>query len=424
MEIFCLGLSHKTAPLTVRERLALGNDKTEQVLKGLVDGLAEAMLVSTCNRVEFYVAADTADAARERLRADVAGLGGPESLDHLYEHRGDEALVHLFRVAASLDSMVLGEPQILGQVKDAYELARKAGSVRGELSRACSAAFVSAKRVRTETGVGRAATSMASAAVEMAKKVFGGLAGKRVLVVGAGEMSELAARHLKTAGVTELVVTNRTFSRAEELAALVGGTARPYEELTALLVPADVVVCSTASPSPIFTRQNVQAQLKARRHRPLFMVDLAVPRDIDPAVNELDQVYAYDVDDIQKSVAENSAARASEAAKAELIIAEELARFVRAREVRDGVPVLARLRETAAQIAKAEVERTFQNLSSEELSDKAKTSIEAMAMAVVNKLLHQPTARLRETGAGDDFRLAEAAAELFGLDTPVSGGKR
>jgi glutamyl-tRNA reductase len=423
MEYFCLGLSHKSAPVTVRERLALGSERATALLQQLTAALPEAMLVSTCNRVEFYVAADSAVGAREHLRTNIAGLAGPESLDHLYEHQGDQALVHLFRVAASLDSMVLGEPQILGQVKDAYELARKAGTVRGELSRACSAAFVSAKRVRTETGVGRAATSMASAAVEMAKKIFGSLAGKHVLVVGAGEMSELAARHLKSAGVTDLVVTNRTLSRAEELAALVGGTARPYEELTSLLVPADMVVCSTASPTPLFTKANVAAQLKARRHRPLFFVDLAVPRDIDPGVNELDGVYAYDVDDIQKSVAENSAARASEAAKAEMIVAEEMARFVRARAVRDGVPVLARLREAAAAIARAEAERTFQNLAGENLSDKAKKSIEAMALAVVNKLLHEPTARLRATGAEEDSRLADAAAELFGLEGIGTGGK-
>jgi len=219
-----------------------------------------------------------------------------------------------------------------------------------------------------------------------------------VLLVGAGEMAELSARHLKAAGAVELIVTNRTFARAEQLAAVVGGTARAFEELNALLVLADVVVCSTASPVPLFTRENVGAQLKARRHRPLFMVDLAVPRDIAPDVHELDDVYAYDVDDIQKSVAENLATRVAEADKAEAIIAEEIARFVRQKAVRDGVPVVGRLRARAEQIAKAEAQRTLSNLAREDLSDRAKRSVQAMAIAIVNKLLHEPTVKLRAVG--------------------------
>lgn len=415
MEILCLGLSHKSAPLKVRERLALPEARQVELLQALVRDVPEAMLVSTCNRVELYAAAPSCEQARRAGRGFLEGVGGAEALDHLYERAGEAALVHLFRVAASLDSMVVGEPQILGQVKDAYELARKAGAARGELTRACAAAFVSAKRVRTETGVGRAPTSMASAAVDMAKKLFGGLKGKTVLVVGAGEMAELAARHLKSAGASQLLVTNRTRSRAEELAAQVGGAARPYEELTSLLVPADVVICSTASPTPLFTKANVAAQLKPRKFRPLFMVDLAVPRDIAPEVNDLEGVYAFDIDDIQKNVAENAAARAAEAAKAEAIVAEEIGRFVQARAVRDGVPVLGKLRARADQIARAEVERTLSNLASEGLSEKSRKSIEAMAHAIINKLLHQPTAKLRAVGTEDE-RLADAAAELFGLD--------
>ena len=427
MELFCLGLSHKTAPLTVRERLALDESGQTALLKAVAQAHPEAMLISTCNRVELYVAVLVASAAREPLREAIVAVGGEDSAAHLYEHAGDAALLHLFRVAASLDSMVIGEPQILGQVKDAYELAQRAGTARGELARACSAAFLSAKRVRTETGVGRAATSMASAAVELAKKVFGGLAGRTVLVVGAGEMAELAARHLKSAGATRLLITNRTRARADELAAQVSGEAHPFEQLHSLLVPADVVICSTASTTPIFTREVVAAQLKARRHRSLLMIDLAVPRDIDPQVSELEGVFSFDVDDIQKNVAENSAARAAEAAKAEVIIAEELTRFVHARSVRDGVPVLAKLRARAEQIARAEAERTLSNLESEALSEKARKSVEAMAMAIVNKLLHQPSARLRAVGGEEDARLAEAAAELFGLEAEArsaKGGKR
>jgi glutamyl-tRNA reductase len=416
LELLCVGLSHKSAPVSVRERLALNESGQAELLKAIASGLPEAMLVSTCNRVELYVAAPSHEEGRKQVQQAIAAVGGPEALDHLYERTGDQMLHHLFRVASSLDSMVIGEPQILGQVKDAYELAQKTGTAHGELARACSAAFVSAKRVRTETGVGRAATSMASAAVEMAKKIFGGLASKTVLVVGAGEMAELAARHLRSAGAKNLWIANRTRARAEELAALVNGEARDFSELNALLVPVDVVICSTASPVPIFTKEMVAAQLKARKHRPLLMVDLAVPRDVAPEVHELESVYAYDVDDIQKNVAENSAARAAEAAKAEIIIQEELARFVKARQVRDGVPVLAQLRARADQIARAEVERTLANLSGEGLSEKARKSMEAMGLAIVNKLLHLPTAKLRAVGADpEEAHLAEAAAELFGL---------
>ncbi|MBI3184795.1 MAG: glutamyl-tRNA reductase [Myxococcales bacterium] len=427
MELLLVGLSHKSAPLAVRERLALSEPRQEELLKQLTALLPEAMLLSTCNRVELYFAAPSAEQAREVAMGKIAEVGGPEALEHLYERRGDDALLHLFRVSASLDSMVIGEPQILGQVKDAFELARKAGCAHGALARACGAAFVSAKRVRSETGVGRAPVSMASAAVELAKKLFGGLEGRSVLVVGAGEMAELAARHLSASGATDLVVANRTYSRAEELAAAVGGKARPFEELFSLLVPADVVICSTASPTPIFTKQNVAAQLKPRRFRPLFMVDLAVPRDIAPDVHDLDGVYAYDVDDIQQNVAENAAARAAEAARAEAIVAEELSRFVRARAIRDGVPVIGKLRARARQIALSEVERTLSILAVENLSERSKKSLEAMAIAIINKLLHQPTAKLREVGPEDDDRLADATAELFGLDEAAdslaAGGK-
>lgn len=415
-ELVCIGLSHRTAPLSVRERLALEQQRQLSLLTSF-GASREALLVSTCNRVELYLTGAAAELSAAEARERLAALGGEESLAHLYEHRGEAALVHLFRVAASLDSMVLGEPQILGQVKDALEFAQANGTARRDLLRACQAAFASAKRVRTETGVGRAATSMASAAVQLAEKIFGELASRVVLVVGAGEMSELAARHLASAGVKQLIVTNRTFSRAEELAARVGGIAKPFEEVAQLLVSADVVVCSTASSRPIFTAQNVGAAVKHRRSRPLFMVDLAVPRDIATDVNSLPGVYAYDVDDIQKVVSENAAARAAEAAKAEALVAEEVARFVRDRALREGLPVLAQLRSHAEQIARIEVEKTLAQLG-DSLSDKQKKSVEAMARAIVNKLLHQPTQRLRAVATNTaEQRLVGATAELFGLDS-------
>ncbi|MGA9526307.1 MAG: glutamyl-tRNA reductase [Myxococcaceae bacterium] len=413
MELLCVGVSHKSAPVDLREKLALTETRQSEVLARLSDGM-EVMLVSTCNRVEWYGVSQDPAAARQQILDVLVALGGPEVLTHLYEHRGDAAAQHLFRVSASLDSMVIGEPQILGQVKDAFELAQKAGSVRGELSRTAAAAFSCAKRVRTETGIGRAAISMASAAVQLAEKIFGGLEHATVLVVGAGEMSELAARHLKSAGSGKLIITNRTLAKAEALAAEVGATARPFEGLDALLTQVDIVVSATGSTRPIFTQRNVAPAMKARRHRPLFLVDLAVPRDIDPEVHRLDGVYAYDVDDIQKVVAENEAARAAEAARAERLIAEELARFVKARTVRNSVPVLAQLRAYAQEIAKAEVEKTLTRMTT--LDEKQRKSIEAMGMAIVNKLLHAPTMRLRNVAQQEDgVRLADAAAELFGL---------
>ena len=441
MDLLCIGLSHRTAPLEVRERLALPEPRQVQLLQQLAQAPTEALLVSTCNRVELYLSAPDIAQAGARVREALSQLGGPEALEHLYEHQGAGALEHLFRVASSLDSMVLGEAQILGQMKDAFELGQGAGAVRGVLTRVCGAAFACAKRVRTETAIGRSATSMASAAVALAQKVFDGLSHKTVLVVGAGEMGELAARHLKQAKAERVLITNRTLARAEALAAEVGGTARPFEELHALLKEADVVVCSTASPVPLFDKGNVGAVGKARRFRPLFMVDLAVPRDIAPDVAELDWVTAYDVDDIQKFVAENEAARAEEAQKASVLVIQEVSRFVRDRAVRDGVPVLARLRQRAEQIARAEVERTLAALG-DGLTDKQRKSIEAMGRAIVNKLLHEPTTRLRSVGAGAEHesnRLAGAAAELFGLEeapaqqaaetestaaSAASGGKR
>ncbi|HYR55006.1 MAG TPA: glutamyl-tRNA reductase [Myxococcaceae bacterium] len=417
MDLVCMGISHKTAPLEVREKLALSEEEISKVLQRVSGTVAETMVVSTCNRVEFYAVAESAEKAKGALHSVVASLGGDRSLEHLYQHHGDSALVHLFRVTASLDSMVVGEAQILGQVKDALELAQRVGAAGPELIRACAAAFASAKRVRSETGIGRSAVSMASAAVELANKVFGGLEGRSALLVGAGEMGELAGKHLRNARAAPIIVINRTRERAEHLASSIGGEVRDFEDLHSAMILADLVVCSTASPKYIFTKESITPILRIRKFRPLFMVDLAVPRDIAPDLSELEGVYAYDVDDIQRVIADNSAARAVEAAKAETIIAEEIARFVRSRSIRDGVPVLALLRARAEQIAKAEAERTLANLGGD-LSEKQRRSVQAMATAIINKLLHEPTSRLRELGADQSAnRLADAAAELFGLES-------
>jgi glutamyl-tRNA reductase len=411
--LVCVGLSHHTAPLDVRERLVLPDARQTELLQAMAQAPAEALLVSTCNRVELYVVGPGADLTH-RTRAALARAAGDDLAPYLYAHHGEAAVLHLFRVAASLDSMVLGEPQILGQVKDAFEQAQQLGAARGELARICAAAFGSAKRVRTETELGRAATSMASAAVEMARHIFKGLQGKTVLLVGAGEMGELAGRHLVSAGASQVLVANRTAERAEALAAALGGRAVPFEPMEESLVLADVVVCTTASPAAVITREKVARVLKPRKHRPLFLVDLAVPRDVEPGVHALDGVYSYDVDDIQKVIDENQAARATAAAKAEVLVAEEVARYLRHRAVRDQVPVLAQLRARAEQIRRAELERALGNLPAPLTAQQVRV-IEAMTSAIVNKMLHQPTARLRAVQAGESD-LADAAAELFGLD--------
>jgi glutamyl-tRNA reductase len=399
----------------MRERLVMSEEQRMELLRGLGEAATEAVLLSTCNRVELYLAAPDGAQARQRVREALGRLGGPEVLDHLYEHQGEAAVTHLFRVASSLDSMVLGEAQVLGQVKEALERSLGAGTVRGELSRMFAAAFRCAKRVRTETAIGMAVTSMASAAVSLAGTGHCGMAGRTVLLVGAGEMAELAARHLVQTRAGRILVVNRTLSRAEALAARVGGTARPFEELFSLIATADVVVSATSSPVPLFTRENMAAVLEARANRPLVMVDLAVPHDIAPEVGELVGVRVHDVDDIQRFVDGNAAARAEEARKADVLVDEEVARFVRDRSVREGVPVLARLRQRADAIARAEAERTLATLG-EGLSDKQRKSVEAMGRAIINKLLHEPTARLRAVGSEhEDAQLARTAAVLFGL---------
>lgn len=418
MALFCLGLSHQNAPLDVRERLALDPANQAEVLKSARQHAEEIMILSTCNRIELYGFAEDVDSAHAGLRAILSTAGGEEAAGKLYSHVDDAALVHLFRVASSLDSMVVGEPQILGQVKDAFVLAQGLGTVGSELNRTCQAAFSAAKRVRTETGVGRSAVSMASAAVELAEKVFGGLGQKQVLVVGAGDTAELIAKHLASSGAAApLRIANRTLQKAIDLAVTVGGTGHSLDEIPDLLLEVDVVVCSTASSEPLFTLRNVAPAMKQRRYRPLLMVDLAVPRDVAKDVQQIDGVYTYDVDDIQKVVRDNSNARLEEIKKADGVIAEEIARFVRQRSIREGVPVLALLRARASEIARSEVEKTLASWG-ESLTEKQRRSVEAMAMAIVNKLLHEPTARLRAVGEIRALHpLANATAELFGLET-------
>ena len=413
--LLCVGLSHKQVPIAVREQLAVSAEDLPgrlARLRGLA-GVREAMLLSTCNRLEVFAVADARTCADDLLR-DL----GPLAAEHALTRYEDEALLHLFRVTASLDSMVVGEAQIQGQVKEAHALALAAGACGAALSRALAAALSAAKRVRTETAIARGAVSISSVAVQMAHKVLGDLSGRAVLLIGAGEMAQLAARELHAGGASELLVANRSAGVAEALAQEVGGIAVGIAELPALLERADVVLCSTAAHQPIVTRELVGRAIKARRYRALFLIDLALPRNVEPAANQLENVYVYDLDDLEGVAAQNRELRQQEVQRAEAIVLEEITAYARAKQERAAVRVLARLRAQAQALADAEVERTLSLLGP--LSERQQNSVRSMATAIVNKLLHGPTARLRGEQGGP---LSNAAAELFGLqDAPdVSG---
>jgi glutamyl-tRNA reductase len=412
-DLFLVGLSHKSAPIEVRERVALTGDPLKAALAELrgMQGVAEAFVVSTCNRVEVYVHAEAIDSARRFFTAR-----STEAAEHLYEKGGVDAIRHLFRVAASLDSMVVGEQQILGQVKEAYGLASAAQAAGTYVSRLCNRAFATAKRIRTETEIGRGATSMSQVAVELVAKIFGDLRGRAILLVGAGKMGALSAKALTVLGADRVLVTNRSPERGLQLAEQVGGAFRSWDELPRLLGEADVVIVSTGAPTFVVTSEMVaQAMKGVRRHRSLALIDLAVPRNVDPACAHLGDVFAYDVDDMQRVVQATHEARRGEALRAEAIVEAEVMAFAKERDARAALPVLAQLRRRAEEIARAEAERTLAHLGGK-IDDKGKKSIEAMAQAIVNKLLHGPTARLKAAASSGDGDLPGAAAELFGIE--------
>jgi glutamyl-tRNA reductase len=410
--LYLVGLSHKTAPIAVRERFALSGDALKEALGTLRrrSGVEEAMVVSTCNRVEVYVCAESDEPGR-RFFLDLA----PDADGHLYASRHEDAARHLFRVAASLDSMVVGEQQILGQVKEAYGVASAAEAAGSYFSRLCNRAFATAKRVRTETDIGKGATSVSQVAVELVEKIFGDLGGRSVALLGAGKMGALSAKALASLGAPRVLVTNRSPERARALAEQVGGTPRPWEDLAALLVDTDVAIVSTGAPSYVVTRELVQSAMKARRHRSMCFIDLAVPRNVDPRCADLPDVFAYDMDDLDRVVHASKSARAEAALRAEAIVEAEVMAFAAEREVREALPVLVALRRRAEAIARAEVERTL-SLVGPRLDERGRRSVEAMARAIVNKLLHGPTARLKEAASNGDSSLPGAAAQLFGIE--------
>jgi glutamyl-tRNA reductase len=418
-----LGLSHRTAPIDVREKMAVASDLMEETLRRLValPGVPEAMIVSTCNRVEVYAAIDRPEAVELLRRTMIEGRALPQDLRaHLYCHEGQAALRHLFRVVSSLDSMVVGESQILGQVKDAFALAVELGVVGALLQRCLPRAFQIAKRVRSETDVARSSASIASAAVDLAAQIFGDLKGRAVLVLGAGKMGDLSARHLRSAGVDRLCVVNRTRARADELAGRLGGTAYEWDALDRLLTEVDIVLCSTGASEPVLRKDRIARAMRGRRGRWLFLIDIAVPRDVEPEVGNIESVYLYDVDALDRIVRSNMEGRAREADKAEALVAAELQRFHAAERTQGVVPTIKALRARFHDVALAEVERVAGRLDSK--SDKDHALLKQLAEAIANKLLHEPTTALkREAAEADAATLVEAVTRLYRLpESPES----
>lgn len=417
--LFVAGLSHHTAPVEVREQLALEGDKVREILVDLTGTglLAEAMILATCNRVEVYGVAELPGEARravfERLGSQ-RGFAFDAIEPILYTKAEDEAVAHVFRVASSLDSMIVGEPQILGQVKDAFALAQTAGTVGPVLHALMSQAFGVAKKVRSETEIGRLAVSVSFAAVELARKIFGRLEGKAVLLIGAGEMGELAARHLIDQGAQPVYVANRTWSRAQALARDFAGIAVRFEDLDATMALVDIVITSTAAPEPLVRAAAVRPLLQARRERPLFFVDIGVPRNVEAAVNDLDNAFCYDVDDLRSVVEANLRERQKEAARALAIVERDVERFVARLAELEVVPTIVSLREKLEAIRRAELERALGRLPGAD--DETRRVMEALSQSIVNKVLHAPTVKLRDSSrAGHGARFIELVSEIFGL---------
>lgn len=417
-EIGLIGISYRTAPLEVRERFSFGPEELKGALKELVHlpRVKEAVILSTCNRVEVYSVLEDPQGGRDDVEAFLSrsrGVPREALVPFLYAKFAGEAVGHLFRVASSLDSMVVGEPQILGQIKDAYTLATEVEAVDFLLHRLFQRAFFVAKRVRTETGIGDRAISVSFVAVELAKKIFGELQGKAVLVIGAGQMCELAAKHLRSAGVERIKVANRTWQRAVELAEKVGGEPIPFEDLKAVLPKVDIVLSSTGASEYIIRKGDVAWALRERRGRPIFFIDIAVPRDVDPEVNDLTDAYLYDIDDLQEVAELNVRDRLKEAERAEAIVKEEVEKFCRWYNTLEAVPTIVALRDWAEGIRRTELEKFLRSL---ELSPQDRGKVEALTEAIVNKLLHRPISFLKESSArGEVEPYVDLVRRLFGL---------
>mgnify|MGYP001597696702 FL=1 len=440
MHLLLFGLSHRTAPVELREQVDFARRGVDAALDELArrPAVAESVVLSTCNRAEIYAACARPDQAAAELGRFMAEFHGvtPAALDgHFYRRDDDEAARHLFRVAAGLDSLVVGEPQILGQVKEAYAAAQERRRTGALLNRLFHASFGVGKRVRTETSLGEGAVSVSYAAVSLAKKIFGDLTGLNVLMLGAGEMAELTGVHLMAQPVKRLTVASRTFASAQALAGKLGGSAIDWRDLDAALGPSDIVITATGATAPVLTKARVGATMRARRNRPLFLIDIAVPRDIEAAAGEIEQVFLYNIDDLQAIVAENLAKRTAELQRAEAIVREEVDAFAQWLRARGAVPTVVALRERFDAIRLAELERLEPKLAG--LGPDAKARVDEITHLIIEKLLLTPTQQLKSAADPSDvvaysdalnrlFRLAPSEAEAAGeraadADPPADG---
>jgi glutamyl-tRNA reductase len=419
MNFLLVGMNHRTAPVEVRERMNIAESHLGPAVSDLTHraGVVEGLILSTCNRVEVAVSARDQVDAEPILRgflADYHQCDLSPYEKYFYWYRQHEVVHHLFRVASSLDSMLVGEPQILGQMKRAHAIARQAGGLNGLLNEAVMHAFTVAKRVRHETAIGSAAVSVSYAAVELAKKIFGNLSGKTVFVIGAGKMSELAAKHLLRSGASSIFVTNRTYERAIELAQAFRGTPIPYLELLDHLAKADIVISSTGAPHFVVSKEQVEKLLAARRNRPMFFVDIAVPRDVDPAVNELDNAFVYDIDDLEQVVDANKKQREREAVWAEEIVQQEVQKMMKRLASREVAPTIVAIEDRLNRIRELELERHRSRLSN--LSPEQREALDALTKGIVNKILHGPITELRNGAGGPEHgHLVQLIRKMFGV---------
>jgi glutamyl-tRNA reductase len=418
MQLALVGLSHKTAPVEVRERLAFDNDALRLALKSLVGrrDVSEAMILSTCNRVEVVAESPDDRLIREFL-CEFHQISPDDLSKHLYSLRNADAIRHVFRVAASLDSMMVGEPQILGQVKEAFRIAADTGTVGMHLSALMNRAFAVAKRVRSETGISQSAVSISYAAVELARKIFGDLSGKTVMIIGASKMGELTAKHLKRNGVSSVLVTNRTFEHAVELAQVFEGAAVSFEHFTDHMDRADIVISSTGAPHFIISRSVAEQIIHRRKNRPMFFIDIAVPRDIDPTVNEIDNAFLYDIDDLQQVIDENLKERMKEASKAEEIIDSEVQAFCLKMQSREVVPTIVQLRDNVEKIRRDEIERNRRYLK--DLSPEQQAAVDHITKSFANKILHTPIEELKRMAHDPDGpHYVDILRRIFNIKPP------
>jgi glutamyl-tRNA reductase len=420
MTLVLVGINHHTAPVDLRERVDFSGRGVPDALRALAarGSTRETVIVSTCNRAEIYAVCEDEPAARadlERFMSEFNEVAATELAPHLYSLVDLEAARHLFRVAGGLDSLVVGEPQILGQVKDAHNAAGEANTVGPVLNRVFHSSFAVGKRVRTETGLGAGAVSVGYAAVALARKIFGDLAGMSVVVVGAGEMGKLTALHMKSQGVQHVTIVSRTMAHAARTAEAIGGaSAAPWDEMEAAIGASDIVITATGAAAPILTKARVESIMRPRRNRPLFIIDIAMPRDVEPEAGEIEQVFLYNIDDLQATVRENLARRASEVTRAESIVGEEVDKFGAWLRSRGAIPTVVALRQRFESIRRAELERLEFKLSA--LPPDARVRVDEITHLIVEKLLLTPTEQLKSVSDADTVgAYSEALTRLFGL---------